>query len=231
MKTCARLLALLLVSALALAGCGGSDKSDGAKDVSDRSPAKIVAAAKKQLASEEFISVKGSGSNAEEGTDLQVDLGFAGDTASGSIAMQGLALELLKAEGASYFKASDEFYRSTAGAAADEIIAQIGGRWVVADPDDENFAQIASFVSKKSFFDELLDPDSKLTKVEGKKVNGVDCIGLKSTNSTFYFDKRNGLPVSLVKDDKGVGSLNFTYDKIDEAEAPSADEIVDLSQL
>lgn len=231
MKTRARLSALLLVSSLALAGCGGSDKSEGSDDIADLSAAKILAASKKQLAAEDFISVKGSGSNAAEGTDIQVDLGFAGETASGTIAMQGLTIELLKADGMSYFKASDDFYRSTAGEAADEVITQIGGRWVVADPNDDNFAEIVSFVSRDDFFDQLLDPNGKLTKVKGKKINGVDTVGLKSTKSTFYFDKADGKPVSLVSDGEGVAALNFTYDKIDEAQAPGADQVVDLAQL
>lgn len=223
----AGLSALLLASSLALAGCGGSDSTD----IGDQSAAKILAASKKQLADEKFVSVKGKGANEKDGTELEVDLGFAGDTASGTITVSGLTLDLLKAEGTSYFKASDEFYRSTAGDSADQVIALIAGRWVVADPDDENFADIASFVSKDDFFDELLDPDGKITKTDEKKVNGVDCVGLKSSKSTFYFDKSDGRPISLVTDDDGKGALDFTYDTIDEAEAPTADESVDLAQL
>lgn len=230
MKNRARVSALLIASSLVLAACGGSDKSEGSEGVGDLSPEKILAASKKQLAAEEFISVKGSGTDEEDGTELDIDLGFAGDTASGSMTVMGLNIELLKVGEASYFKASDEFYRSTAGQSADEIVGLIGGRWVVVDPEDENFSDFASFVSKDEFFDELLDPDSKLTKVDGKKIDGVETVGLKGENSTFYFDKSDGKPISLVT--KGdASSLDFSYDEIDEAEAPAAEDTVDLAQL
>ncbi len=226
-----RISALLLAASLALVGCGGSDKSEGSDTIGDQSADKILAASKKQLAKEEFISVKGKGADQEAGTELEVDLGFAGETASGTIGINGLTIELLKADGKSYFKASDDFYRSTAGESAEQIITLIDGRWVIADPDDENFGEIASFVSKDDFFDQLLDSDSKITKVGDKLVNGVDCVGLKGKKSTFYFDKSNGLPVSLITASTGSGSLDFTYDEIDEAVAPTADESVDLAEI
>lgn len=232
MKTRARISALLIASSVVLSACGGSDKSEGSSEgIGDKSPKQILAASKKQLAAEEFISINGAGVDKEDGTKLEVDLDFAGETASGTIGIQGLSIELLKAEGKAYFKASDDFYRSTAGESADQVISLISGRWVIADPEDENFGEIASFVSKDDFFDELLDPDSKLTKVDGKKINGVETVGLKSTSSTFYFDKSDGKPVSLVTEDDGSGTLDFTYDKLDEAQAPAADDVVDLATL
>lgn len=229
MSTRVRLSALLLASSLALVGCGSSDTSEGSGDVGDLSPTKVLAAAEKQLAAEEFISIQGKGTDKEDGTELEVDLDFAGDTAAGSIAINGMNLELLKAGGQTYFKAGKEFFGS--GGSEAETMDLIGGRWVLVNAADPTFGEIASFVSKKDFFEQLLDPDGKVTKVDDKTVNGVDCVGLKTSDSTFYFDKSDGKPVSLVTTDDGTGTLDFTYDTIDEAEAPPADEIVDLSKV
>ncbi|MEJ7634856.1 hypothetical protein [Aeromicrobium sp.] len=226
MKFRLRLLALFIASAFALAGCGdGSDQDD----VSNLSTSKLLAAAKKQLATQEYVSVEGKGTDKDDDTSLEIDLDFAGDTASGTITVNGMEIELLKADGQAYFKAGKEFFGPSESAA--ETMDLIGDRWVLADPDDPTFGEIASFVSKKDFFAQLLDPDGKVTKVDEKSVNGVDSVGLKSTDSTFYFDKSDAKPVSLVTTDDGSGTLDFTYDKMDAAEAPPADEIVDPAKL
>ena len=223
-----RLSALLIASTLTLVGCGGSD-SGSDEGVADLSANKILAAANKQLAEEDFITIKGNGTDEKAGTKLEVDLGFAGDTASGKVTVNGMDLELLKADGKAYFKADKEFFVSS-GAPA-ETMDLIGGRWVAVDPANASFGEIASFVSKQEFFDELLDPSSKITKGKEKTVNGVECVVLKDDEGTFYFDKSDGKPISLVTTDDGTGTLDFSYDKIDEAEAPPAGEVVDLSKL
>jgi hypothetical protein len=223
MKTPVRLSVLALVASFALVGCGGADKG-----VSGQSPTKLLATAKKDLASEKFVRLKGNGTDKDNST-LGVDMGFSGATVSGSISINGLSIQLLRADGKSYFKASDDFYRSAAGASADQVIALINGRWVTVEASDPNFGELASFTSKKEFFGQLLDPDSKVTKGKEKKVNGVDCVSLKDASGTLYFDKSDGKPIQLVS--KGKGQINFTYGKFAKATAPPADQIVDPSEL
>ncbi len=227
MITRARTLTLVVASALVLVGCGsGSDSDDG---IADLSANKILAKAEKQLAEQDFITVKGKGKDEKSGTEIDVDMSFAGETASGTVGVSGMTLEVLKADGKTYFKADKEFFESS-GAPAD-VMDLIGGKWVLIDPNNQNFAEIGSFASKKEFFDELLEPSSKVTKGKDKKVDGVDCVALKDKQGTFYFDKSDAKPVSLVTTDDGEGTLNFSYDKVDEAEAPSSDEVVDLATL
>ena len=221
-----RLSALIAASALVLiAGCGGG--SD--EGVADLSATKILAAAKKQLNGEKFVTIKGKGIDKEAGGEIAVDLSFAGDTATGSIGAEGMTLKLLKAGGKSYFKADKSFFES-AGAPADAV-SLIGDKWVVIDANDPSFAEIGSFIAKKDFFKELLKPDGKVVKGKEKKVNGVDCVALKATDGTFYFEKKDGRPVSLVAGSSGKGTLNFSYDKVDKVEAPSSDDVIDLATL
>jgi hypothetical protein len=226
-----RLSALVVASAFALVGCGSDGGSEGGSDegVADLSAKKILAAAEKQLAEEDFITIDGKGTDEEEGTEIEVNMAFANETASGTVGVGGMTLKVLKADGKSYFKADKAFFESS-GAPA-EAMDVIGDKWVLIDPANESFAEIGSFASKKDFFDELLDPSSKVTKGGEKKVNGVDCIALKDDEGTFYFDKKDGKPISLVTTDDGTGTLNFSYDEVDEAEAPSSDEVVDLASL
>lgn len=229
----ARLSVLLIASAFALVGCGGGSDSDGEgskDDISDLSATEILAKAKKQLAAEDSVTVKGKGKDEE--TEIEIDMGFAGDTASGTLAVDGAEFELLGAAGKAYFKASDEFYRANAGEGAEQLIALIDGRWVLADASDPDFKDMASFVAKDEFFSELLDPDGKITKGDDKTIDGVECVALKDdSDGVFYFDKSDGKPISLVTNDDGGGTLTFSYDDVDEALAPTDDEVVDLSKL
>lgn len=220
-----RTTALIAASALVLAACGGGSSDEG---VADLSASKILAKAEKQLAQEEFITIKGKGADEESGDDIEVNLAFAGETVSGTIGTAGQTFELLKADGKSYFKADQEFFESS-GAPA-ELMEAIGDKWIVINPDDESFGDIANFTSKKEFIDELLEPEGKVSKGKEKKVNGVECVALKA-DGTFYFDKSDAKPIQLVKTGDEGGAIDFSYDKIDEAEAPSADEVVDLAQL
>ena len=223
-----RLSALIVASTFALVGCGGSDggSDDG---VADLSATKILAAAKKQLAQEDFVTVKGKGTDEKAGDEIAVDMSFAGESVTGTIGVSGMNLQLLKADGKSYFKADKKFFQSSG--APDEALALIGDKWVLIDPNNASFAEIGDFVAKKKFFDELLDPESKVTKGTEKKVNSVDCIALKDKEGTFYFAKKDARPISLISTDDSDATLDFSYDKVDEAEAPSADEVIDLATL
>jgi len=220
-----RTLTLLVASAFVLVGCGsGSD--DG---VADQSASKLLTTAKKQLADQDFVTVKGKGTEEDAGQEIEVDLAFANKTADGSVKVSGMELQLLKADAKTYFKADKKFFESS-GAPA-EVMNVIGDKWVLIDPANQSFAELGDFVSKDKFFDGLLEAESKVTKGKEKKVNGVDCIALKDKEGTLYLDKSDGKPISLVTTADGEGTLDFTYDKVDEAEAPSSDEVVDLSKL
>jgi len=224
-----RLSALIVASSFALVGCGGSDGGSDDEGVADLSATKILAAAEKQLATEDFVTVKGKGKDEEAGSEIEVNMSFAGESVTGNIGFSGMKLELLKADGKSYFKADKEFFQSS-GAPA-EAMEMIGDKWVLIDPNNQSFGEIGDFVDKKEFFDDLLDPDGKVTKGKEKKVNGVDCVALKSDNGTFYFGKKDGRPISLVTTDDGEGALDFSYSKVGTVEAPSSDEVIDLATL
>ncbi|KRC65278.1 hypothetical protein ASE12_11190 [Aeromicrobium sp. Root236] len=225
MTTRIRIVGLLVVSAFVLVGCGsGSD--DG---VADLSANKILAKAKKQLDKQDNLTVKGKGKEEGSSSDIEVDMSFAGASASGNVEFNGMKLEVIKADGKSYFKADKSFFESAG--APNAMLDAIAGKWVLIDDNNQSFAEIGSFVSKDEFVDDLLKPEGKITKGKEKKVNGVDCVSLKSKKGTLYVDKKDGKPISIVTTEDGEGTINFTYDKVDSVEAPSSDEVVDLNKL
>lgn len=234
MATRLRLGTLVLAAAFLLVGCGGGSSDDGSTkaDVSKLSPTALLAKAEKVLAAKESVSVKGAGTDATDGSELSVDMAFVGGTASGTIGINGLEFQMLGADGKSYFKASDDFYRSIAGSSADAVIAKIAGRWVIAPADDPDFAELAAFADKDTFLGGLLDPDGKVTKGKPKTIGGIDCVALTSSSGgTFYLDKRDGTPISLVMGENGTGTLTFSYEDLEPALAPTAAEQVDLNEL
>jgi len=219
------MVGLVVVSALVLVGCGsGSD--DG---VADLSANKILAKAKKQLDKEDNLTVKGKGQEEGSSSDIEVDMSFAGASASGNVEFNGMKLEVIKADGKSYFKADKSFFESAG--APNAMLDAIAGKWVLIDDNNQSFAEIGSFVSKEEFVDDLLKPEGTITKGKEKKVNGVDCVSLKSKKGTLYVDKKDGKPISIVTTEDGEGTINFTYGKVDSVEPPSSDEVVDLNKL
>ena len=223
-----RATSVVLVSTFALVGCGGG--SDTKDAVSDLSANQILAKAEKALDAADSVTIEGKGKDEE--TEIEIDMGFAGDTASGSIAVDAVEFELLGAAGKAYFKATDDFYRENAGEGADELLALIDDRWVLADPGNPDFKDLASFVSRGDFFDELLDPEGEITKGDEKTIDGVECIALKDdSDGVFYFAKDDARPISLVSGDDAGGTLTFSYDELEEVEAPAADEVFDPASV
>lgn len=218
-----RIAAAVVAATVTLSGCGGSDKAD----ISDLSADKILAKTKKAALAADSVSVEGEGT--DDGTTIEVDLEFAGDDGSGSIEVDGTEIELLGVDGDAFFKAGPELY-SSFGADGEQVAALIGDKWIIVDPNDSNFSDFASFASRDGFFKSLLDPEGKVTKGKKKTIDGVETIGLKSKSGTLYVDVKDGRPISLEKGKEG-GSLSFDYDDVDVPEAPTADEVFDLSQL
>src|SRR5690349_17366816 len=106
MNTRIRMVGLLVVSAFVLVGCG----SGGDDGVADLSANKILAKAKKQLDKQDNLTVKGKGQEEGSSSKIEVDMSFAGASASGNVEFNGTKLEVIKADGKSYFKADKSFF-------------------------------------------------------------------------------------------------------------------------
>lgn len=220
-----RVLVGLAAATLALAGCGGGD--GGGDDISDLSANKILTKAKAAAKDAKSLSVEGEGQSAD--AKLAVDMEFTGNSGGGSISSNGAEIELLNVKGKTYFRAGPELYAQM-GTNGEEIAKAIGDKWIVVDPSEASFEQFATFASRDGFVDELLSPEKTLKKTKGKKVEGVDCIGLKSSTGTLYVAKDGGRPISL-QTAGSTGGLVFDYDDVETPDAPSANEVVDPKTL
>lgn len=218
-----RVLVGLVAATFALAGCGGGSDDD----VSNLSAKKILAKAKAAAKAADSMTVEGEGKSSS--AKIEVDMEFTDKTGEGSIESNGAEIELLSVAGKTYFRAGPELY-SQFGANAAKITQAIGDKWILVDASDASFKQFADFANRDGFVDQLLSPDSTITKTKEKKVEGVECVGLKSSNGTLYVAKKDARPIML-KAGAGTGGLTFDYDKVDAPKAPSADEVFDLKSL
>lgn len=221
-----RAVAGLLLIALPLAACSGSDDS-GSSDLAQSSSSEILADAKAALGDAEAVSVEGSGFG--NGASIKLDLSFVGDDTAGSVSLDGATIKLLRVDDKSYVQIAPDALKSM-GAGAEEIAKLGTDKWILVAPGDQSFAQFAALASRKDFFDNLLDPDSEPTKTKVTEKDGVEVIGLKSTTGTLYVSVDDARPVSLERDGDDR-SLTFDYDDEDAPEAPPADQVVDSSEL
>ncbi|QGG43029.1 hypothetical protein [Aeromicrobium yanjiei] len=216
-----RVLAVLAAATFALAGCGGGSEDD----VSDLSAKEILAKSKAAAKDADSLTVEGEGQTGT--TRIEVDMEFTKTTGEGSISADDAEIELLSVDDKTYFKAGPEVY-SQFGANGDQIARTIGDKWILASGDA--FKQIVTFANRDSFIDQLLTPDTAPTKTKGKKVEGVDCVGLTTKTGTLYVDRSDARPIRL-DPEGGSGKLTFDYDDVDPAKAPQADDVFELGAL
>lgn len=224
-----RLPALIIAASIALTGCGGGSGSESAakpEGVSKLSAKRLLTKANQELQRRETVSVVGSAT--DDGTKIAFDMTYAGSTVDGTITTDGLAIELLSDGSQAFFKGSDRFYEEAVGADAENFKKLVGGRWVLFDENDEQFSDLASFVDRVKFLNELLKPEGPITKGKEKTIGGVECVPLNDTKGTLWLNKKNGSPVRVIS---GEDELTFDYATHRPAEAPGSRDIVDLAKL
>jgi hypothetical protein len=219
----ARVPAAVIAAMLVLTGCGTGD------DVSDLSASKLLAKTKAAAKDAESLTVEGGGE--APGSAIEVDLEFTETTGQGTIAAGGGKIDLLSVDGTTYFRAGPEFFSRLGGPAAEAFADQIGDKWIAADSSGGTFGEFEKFANRDSFVDELLSQYDDATKTAGKKVEGVDCIGLKAAPSTLWVAADGGRPISFEPAQGKSGALTFGYDDVEAPDAPAKNEIVDDSPL
>ncbi|MCW2830730.1 MAG: hypothetical protein JWP31_1422 [Aeromicrobium sp.] len=219
-----RLATCLAAAALVLAACGGSE------DISDESASTILKTAQTEL--KDAKSVKLEGKLASDGSTLNIDLSYVGDDAEGTVTVDDIESTLLSVNDKTYVKFGDAFYEQTFGDKAQQAKQVVGDRWIEADADDPNFKDLLSFLDRKKFAEAALEAEGKPKKVDGKKIDGTETVGLSDDEGVLYVDQESGRPLSIQsKGSKNEGEVTFSYDDIDTPQAPAKDDVVTLAEL
>jgi hypothetical protein len=216
--------------AAVLTACGGDDFTDqSGEEIADASKA----------AMKDLDSVKVSGSVSTDGAETRIDVQADADgNCTGSIGVGDGTAELLGVDGDLWFKPDETLWRDKGGADADQIIAAVGDKWVVAPEGQDGFDQ---FCDVSDLMDEMLKDDgdeSTYTKGDTQDVDGDQAIAVDNKDSkgtsTGYILVDD--PHYLVKIEKtegdDTGTVTFSEFNADvDVEAPADDEIIDLSTL
>jgi len=218
-----RVLALLPLAAVLLAGCGGT-KSNGE---ASKSASQVVADAKAAAITATSVHVSGSGTNA--GSPISLDLYLvAGKGGKGTITLSGLTFQIVRIGDTAYFKGSSTFWRHFGGSAA---AALLQGRWLKAPATSGRFSSFTPLTDLGRLFDAIIAPTDTLVNEGTQKVNGVSVVAIKdSTKSGTLYVAATGkpYPVSVAKGSSG----SITFDSWNAAVTLNAPpNAVDISAL
>jgi hypothetical protein len=225
--------ALPVVAVLVLAaGCGGKDGGDS--KFAKQSGAKIAAAAKADMKDLDEMRFKGELTSDGSKITLDIQASSAGDC-TGTIGIGDGTAEVAAKDGVSWFKPDEAFWRASAPDQADAILAAVGDKWVL--DTDANFSQ---FCDLDSFLDGILKDDSDgkyqtkgTSKVDGKDVVAVEQTDEKGTSTGYVLVDGKHYLVKIERtegDEPGEVAFSDFNEEFD-VDAPSDDEVIDLSSL
>ena len=189
----------------------------------------------------DLTAVKVAGTISSDGQDTNIDLQTNTDgDCTGTIGVGEGSAEVLGVEGQFWFRPDEAFWRQNAGAAADQILAIVGDKWVVVPAGEDDFEQ---FCDLDQLLDELLedsssDDDAKFTTGDTEDLDGEEVVAVDREDddgtSTGYV--RVDEPHYLVKIEKSEGedTGSVTFSELDEdfeVEVPADDDVVDLNSI
>jgi hypothetical protein len=247
-------IATAVVVIVLAAGCGGPDSGSRGTTVTASTPtlpsatptpppAESVAglpaaqiAEEARAAARAPNSVRVKGTMTDGGEQLLLDLRLTRAGGHGSVSVDGAAIAIIVIGRTAYLRMSDAFWRKQSGSKAETeaLIQLIGGRWIKTALTSKDLGGTAAFASKTRFFDELFNEPGALRKTAPRTVDGIACIGVRSSDGTLWVDASTARPVRLEAPTKsGTGkAITFTeYDKVEPPKAPPAAQIIDGKAL
>ncbi len=220
----------LVLTAVLLAGCGGSKKAAPPNDEASKPALRVLANANAAAASASSAHVSGSVDSG--GTPITLDLSTArGKGATGSMSTNGLSFHLVRIGDTLYIQGSDAFYKHFAGAAVAQLLH---GKWLKAPATHGRLKSLAPLTSLGALFAGISSHHGKLANDGKTTYKGTDVVVIrdKSDNSKLYVAATGKpYPVALVSGQKGrSGAIRFDdWNKPVSLSAPSG--AIDISQF
>jgi len=225
---------LVTVCAAALmAGCGSNDQSDTRDDTADSTqaptsesptasesataednldPQAVAEDAIAALGAEDGFRVRGNVEEVE-GIDLSVsDAGIAG-----SLANEGLTVDVVLVGGDGYVRAKAEFWREQAGV-PEQALSVVADRWLQVPADNSLVSGFDDF-TPEGFADEIGELSDAATVEESEFDGDPVYVVTDPGYGAMTVGQDSQLPLMVVGDDGQ--ELRLTYDDVQPATAPS----------
>jgi hypothetical protein len=198
--------AAALAAALALAGCGSDSRSsDG---LTAKTPAQIVAAARRAATSAATVSVAGSILVARTPISIHMQL-VSGKGGQGRIALEGVDIALVNVDDSVYMNSGAAFYGRFAGAA---VARRLSGKWLKGSARGGALRALASLTSLSGLLGTLLSAHGSLSRGRSATVAGQAAIAVtdRAGGGTLYVaDSGTPYPLAIVQRGTRPGKLSF----------------------
>jgi hypothetical protein len=205
-----RVATYMLVTALALAGCGGSGGSGNG--LAAKPPNTIVQEANNAITHASSVHVAGSISS--DSVPLTLDLNLvAGKGGRGELSEGGLTFRVIAVGPSVYIQGTPAFWTHFAGAS---VARTLDNKWLKA-PASGQFAPIAALTNMQLLFDKVLLSHGSLQKVGTSTVNGQKVVGVRDSKAggiLYVAATGRPYPVEVVK--RGTGAGRIVFDRINQ---------------
>jgi hypothetical protein len=232
-------LALILTAGVA-AGCSSDDAAPGPSASATPSPVvtgednglgeakarAIYRQAREAATGAQSYAVRGSIPGGQNPLELQFD--FTSTSSRGQLTPQDSEpIELVITPESVFVKGEDALDPSIAGPDAEKTLE---GKWLQVPASDPSAQAFAAFANGPTFANNLMRPQSQLSKGEVGEFEGVPAVELVSTGSLWISTVGEPYPVAVMGTEDAT--VRFSqWNAIDEIEEPPADEVVTLGDL
>jgi hypothetical protein len=220
----------LVLTAVLLAGCGGSKKEAKPNGEASKPARRVFADAK--AAATGAASAHVAGNLVSNGRRVALDVSTVrGKGATGSASVDGLQFDLVKIGDTVYIKGSDAFYQRFAGATIAQLLH---GRWVKASATSPRLRSFAGLASMSGLFAAISAHHGKLVNDGTKQYQGQQVVVIRdaSDGSKLYVAATGKpYPVAIVGGSKRQ-SGQVTFDDWNKSVSLTAPKgAIDISQF
>jgi hypothetical protein len=216
---------VVLVLAVASAGCGGGTKGNGE---ATKTANQVVADAKAAAVSAKAVHVAGAITDAGQALTLDITI-VKGEGGQGTMSESGLKFDIIRVGNKAYIKGSRAFLRKFAGAAGAQLLR---GKWLQGSATTGDLAALAPLTDITQLFNGALGSHGKLENAGETEFKGQKVVAIKDTTEggTLYVASTGTpYPVAIVG---GKDQGTITFDKWNDTVSITAPKgAVDMSKL
>jgi hypothetical protein len=193
---------VLLTLALLTAGCGSG--APGANGEAGKSGVQVFNDARSAAAGASSVHISGTFKDA--GKSVTLDLVLGAVAAKGFMAQDTARADLARVGNIAYMRASTDFWRKFAGAAAAQLLHD---KWLKGPATKQPFVAFAQFMSIDALVREAFKGHGKLRNLGVRTYKGQKVVAIKdSKDGSVFYVAATGKPYPVAAG--GGGSISFT---------------------